>query len=74
MTKEIPSQLALSHQPKTGERVEVNKVTGLKVKDAGNTTLPVECEGIKTIEILDSGVGISIARQSLSGKSGESLQ
>ena len=37
LTKDIPSQLALSHRTKTGERVEVNKVTGLKVKDAGKT-------------------------------------
>ena len=71
LTKDIPSQLALSHRTKTGERVEVNKVTGLKVKDAGNTTLPVECEGIKTIAILDSGAGISIATKSIWEKWGK---
>ena len=46
----------------------MNKVTGLKVKDEGNTTLPVECEGIKTIAILDSG---SIATKSIWEKWGK---
>ena len=49
----------------------MNKVTGLKVKDAKNTTLPVECEEIKTIAILDSGAGISIATKSIWEKWGK---
>ena len=70
-TKEVPSRLSLSQRTKIGEWVEVNKVMGLKVKDEGNTTLPVECEGIKTVAILDSGVGINIATKSIWEKWGK---
>ena len=44
-----------------GEQVELHKVSGIQGKDEGNTTLPVNYEGIESIAILDSGVGISIA-------------
>ena len=56
-----------------GKWVEVNKVTGLKVKDEGNTTLPVECGEVKSIAILDNGVGINIATMSIWEKWGKPM-
>ena len=48
-----------------GKLVGLNKESGIKEKDEGNTTLPVTCEGIQSIAILDSGAGISIATKTI---------
>ena len=48
-----------------GGRVELNKVSGIQEKDEGNTTLPVNYEGIESMAILDSGAGISIATKTI---------
>ena len=53
--------------PKTiiGKLVGLNKVSGIKGKDKGNTTLPVTYGGIQSIAILDSGAGISRATKTI---------
>ena len=48
-----------------GEQVELHKVSGIQGKYEGNTTLQVNYEGIESIAILDSGVGISIATKTI---------
>ena len=55
-----------------GKPVGLNKVSGIKGKDKGNTTLPVTYGGIQSIAILDSGVGISIATKTIWEKWGRS--
>ena len=40
-------------------------MSGIQTRDEGNTTLPIVYEGIKSIAILDSGAGISIATKSI---------
>ena len=52
-------------------RVELNKVSGIQEKDEGNTTLPVNYEGIESMAILDSGAGISIATKTIWEKWGK---
>ena len=47
------------------DNVGLNKVSGVKAKDEGNTTLPVTYKGIESIAILDSGARISIATKSI---------
>ena len=46
-------------------------MSGIKAKDEGNTTLPVNYEGIESITILDSGAGISIATKTIWEKWGK---
>ena len=48
-----------------GKPVGLNKVSGIKGKDEGNTTLPVTYGGIQSIAILDSRAGISIATKTI---------
>ena len=50
-----------SHQ----EPIELKKVSSIRTKDEGNTTLPINHKGIESIAILDSGAGISIATKSI---------
>ena len=45
--------------------VGLNKVSGIKGKNKRKTTLPITYEGIQSIAILDSGVGISIATKTI---------
>ena len=47
--------------PETSRHLPFNNVNGNTNTDEGNTTLPLEYEGVMSISILDSGVGISIA-------------
>ena len=51
--------------------MELNKVSGVKDKDKGNTTLPVNYKGIESIAILDSGASISIATKTIWEKWGK---
>ena len=48
-----------------GKPVGLNKVSGIKGKDEGNTTLPVTYGGIQSIAILDSGASISITTKTI---------
>ena len=43
------------------EPVPLNKVGDYYEGDDGNTTLPVEFNGVKSLAILDSGAGVAIA-------------
>ena len=43
------------------ELVPLNKVGDYCEGDDGNTTLPIEINEVKSLEILDSGVGVAIA-------------
>ena len=43
------------------EPVPLNKVGDYCEGDDGNTTLPVEFNGVKSLAILDSGAGVAIA-------------
>ena len=43
------------------EPVPLNKVGDYYEGDDGNTTLPVEFNGVKSLTILDSGAGVAIA-------------
>ena len=43
----------------------LNKVSGIRGRDEGNTTLPINDKGIESIAILDSGAGISIAMKNI---------
>ena len=54
-----------------GTRVALNKVSGVQEKDEGNTTLPVNYEGIESMAILDSGAGISITTKTIWEKWGK---
>ena len=54
-----------------GTRVELNKVSGIQEKDEGNTTLPVNYEGIESMAILDSGASVSIATKTIWEKWGK---
>ena len=53
--------------------VELNKVSGVQEKDEGNTTLPMNYKGIKSMAILDSGAGISIATKTIWEKWGKPM-
>ena len=44
----------------TSEPIPINKVGESCKGREGNTTLPVECKGVKTLAILDSGAGVAI--------------
>ena len=52
-------QLNQANPAKTAyyEPVELKKVSGIQIKDEGNTTLPVVYEGIESMATLDSGTG-----------------
>ena len=43
------------------EPVPLNKVGDYCEGDNGNTTLPMEFNGVKSLAILDSGAGVAIA-------------
>ena len=55
------------HGESTSGKIPVCRVSNYEQssKDKGNTTLPVEVDGIKTMAILDTGAGISIATKSI---------
>ena len=62
----------ISESPsETSKHLPLNKVNGSTKKDEGNTTLPLEYEGVMSIAILDSGAGISIATRSIWEKWGK---
>ena len=58
-------------QDKAQTCIPVNKVGEYQGKDDGNTTLPVELSCIKSVAILDSGAGISIATKDIWEKWGK---
>lgn len=51
----------LEKPTKNASPVPLNKVGEYCEDEDGNTTLPVEYQGIKTLATLDSGVGVAIA-------------
>ena len=69
--KDTLDQLAPNLNTVHEQWVGINKVNGIRGKDEGNMTLPIEYGGIVFIAILDSGVGISIATRSIWEKWGK---
>ena len=47
------------------EPIPINKVGDYCEGEDGNTTLPVEYNGMKNLAILDSGAGVAIATKSV---------
>ena len=43
----------------------INKVRNYCEGEDGNTTLPIEYEGVETLAILDSGAGVAIATKGI---------
>ena len=52
-------------ETKTVEPVPINKVGDYYEGEDGNTTLPIEYNGVKNLAILDSGAGVAIATKSV---------
>ena len=72
ITKRDIDNKSLKRSESVSLQLPVCKVTNYEQpsRDKGNTTLPVEFQGIKTMAILDTGAGVSIATK-LYGKNGE---
>ena len=62
--KVLQQELEMGDQSKKSAKpVLVNKVGDYCEGEEGNTTLPVEYNGVKTKAILDSGAGIAIVNK-----------
>ena len=53
-------QLSKANNGVTCDPISINKVGKYFEGGEGNTTFSIECKGVKTISILDSGVGMVI--------------
>ena len=68
LTNEIPlddPSMSKATKGVTFEPIPINKVGEYCEGGEGNTTLPIECKGVKALAILDNGAGVAIATKKI---------